>query len=460
MMSCSLPPTAPVAAPADGAVAVAGDQQKRRGNFAGFWFICDLDATLVAGPWRNGGLHPPLSLSPCGIPVLHWLRNGGNLAVISTAGTNLFRQVLVPLINCAADPSTKQLSGDLVLCGWSGAAMFRVNHGSWDQAGREGGLYYMKEEQNYRLTAGAGGSTTCIDRQTAGRIRTVGEQVFRDMFALFAEDPKRVSLLSQRYRDDFTRVLQLRTRMGAAAFNSEVLTAKQLMTKSAFIQDAALMSFQAVPKAERHSSSSYSFSEHPQDEDFIIAQVSFLGVPSKLFDRIMEMSNAGAVFEKELGLTVVRQPNSVAISRRGVDKGIAVEYMLSHADQFRDINPAKVFIVGDQPATIDSSLLRFSTSFAMPFFSVGRGLSSHDCRDAPEEVRRALQAGGLIEWAELTGSYYEHGTALLFRAVMTYLDRSLSKKHSDNATALSFVRLIASDPSVLERREVLGHSKL
>jgi hypothetical protein len=418
--------------------------------FKPYWFLCDLDGTLTPSPHRRGGAHEPLTKSPCNGPVRAWLEGGGNLAVVSTAGTNLFRQVLWPLLHgsgaASSSSSSPPLTGALVLSGMSGAVMFRLDE-SWRRAAQLGASFTMTEVAEYRHFGGPGGSTTCLSNAAARSIVAASVPVYRQLFRIL-EDPAGgaacLALLSERYREPFACVVAARRERRAqllaaavaaansasteaallpaveAALDEETLSAELLQTRGRVLPDTALLCLQAVPRAELHSSSSCSVEAHASDEDCVIAQVSLLGVPQALFDRLFK--ETGVARRMSLaGLLVAKQPNSVAIVRKGVDKGTAIAWMLTHPEMFCNISPLRSFAVGDQPRNVDATMMRFSSRVTLPFFSVGRPLSRRDVDVARRELQIAVSAGGFVEWGDLVGVYEEAATALLFASVMQCL---------------------------------------
>jgi hydroxymethylpyrimidine pyrophosphatase-like HAD family hydrolase len=459
---------------------MSSTSKDRKLPFQNYWFICDLDGTLVPSPYKQGGQHLPLTHSPCHGPISNWIQGGGNLAVISTAGTNLFRQILHPL---TASKTVTQMKGALVLCGFSGAVMFRLARTSWEKA--ENGNHnnnnnrnfnnnnhtsipslVMEEVSEYRYYGGPNGTTTCISNNVCQEVFSHAIEVYRRLFDLFEQDESRVMLLSKRYQSSFKNLLEKRKSFSDKdAFNKEFLNEKTLTERSRFVDRDPLICFQSVPRAEKHSSSSYTFEEHGNDEDFIIAQISFLGVPAKLFPLLFlsslpseqqqsttnnnnnkshSTSSSSCLtrfFKEKLGLKVVCQPNSVAIVKLGVDKGSAIQWMLTHPEGFANISPLRCLAVGDQPRTVDATMLRFSSRFTVPFFNVGKSLQSNELNgdeavvlldDAPlraiaspllpSELRLAIENGGFIEFGTLLNAYDEKATALLFMFTMEYLE--------------------------------------
>lgn len=419
----------------------------RKLPFRSYWFICDLDGTLVPSPMRKEGAHLPLTRSPCNSPVAAWLRGGGNLAVISTAGTNLFRQILQPL---SKTEKADDFRGSLILCGFSGAAMFRLKTRKWEKVKELDavGGFHMEEVTEYRYCGGPNGTTTCVSNAVCHDVFGAAVELYRKMFALFQEDESRVDLLSRRYRVPFKKLVEIRKQYSKEGklkeFNEEYMSGKVLTRQCEKVDRVPLICFQSVPRAERHSSSSYTFEEHQQDEDFVIAQISFLGVPAKLFPLLFlspsstnvleqpstraKFSSLAAFFKEKLDLKVVCQPNSVAIVKCGVDKGSAIQWMLTHPEGFANISPLRCIAVGDQPQTVDATMMRFSSKFTLPFFSVGKPFAKNqkELEASPREVQLAVANGGLIEFGEMVNTFEEYGTALLFVYAMDYLENASS----------------------------------
>lgn len=113
--------------------------------YQGYWLVSDLDGTLLPTPSKAGGRY--CSFTDCAtqwgtrhrscLPALqHFLQHGGSLCILTTAGRRVWKQVyndLAPALFPEDDDEVLTRAetaspGRLLICGFTGAALFRSRH--------------------------------------------------------------------------------------------------------------------------------------------------------------------------------------------------------------------------------------------------------------------------------------------------------------------------------------------
>jgi hypothetical protein len=317
----------------------------------GPWLVVDMDGTIVPTPSKAGGHYEPLTTSPCYAPLRSWIRHGGNLCVVSTAGRRMFTQVYEPLKDDLLPTPEYPRPGRLIISGYNAASMF---------ASEADGT--LVENADYRHLAVEGG--TCIPRECIPEFKALFTERFRRLFEIASHDPTFISALSKKYHEPYSRLVALRKEMGAQRFNAEILTDATLTTPGAVLKSPknSMLGMLSIPGTEA------------------VAQVSMLGVPSSRFDELF--GDAHIENLARLGLAIHRQPNSVVICRSAVTKGTCVNWLQRHSETY-GFDVANAIAIGDAPITVDRVLLQFP---GMPFVSVSP-TPDDDPLDRPHLVR-------------------------------------------------------------------------
>lgn len=126
----------------------------------------------------------------------------------------------------------------------------------------------------------------------------------------------------------------------AASFYKEVLTKERLMTHGSFISKTkdALVDLQTVP-----------------DTDPLVGiQVTVMGIPMRLYDEFFTTEIVEEL--ASYGVSAKKQPNSVAINKKGIDKALCVQWMRDHVEGF---SLEKALAFGDIPSSVDKPLTAF-----------------------------------------------------------------------------------------------------
>jgi hypothetical protein len=338
--------------------------------FAGLWIVADMDGTLVSTPSKAHGHYLPLTSSPCLPPLLRFIAGGGSLCVVSTAGKRMWRQVFEAL-HSAYHPflSGGVPSGRLLLGGFSGAALHVGDLSS--------GL--LREELAYRDTALAG-SSTVLPPEHAADIQTIVRGAMLTSFARMRSDEGYLSLLSRKYHEPMKRLLsEIYDQRGETVHSTPMLDMEALTAYGKYLRETndALLDLQKIPSASG---------------DEVLAQVTALGIPMAKAHELFD----DAVVEQlaSLGARVKFQPNSVCVSREGLDKATCVAYLVQHYG----LELRKALAFGDVPGSIDKPLTEFPP---MRFVSVS--LTPDD--DPPNLISVGGEEGGtaafLNEWLDL-----------------------------------------------------------
>jgi len=327
-------PAAAVAAASAQAAAAATKGLNR------YWLVMDMDGTVLPTPSKAGGQYRPLSESPCEAPLKTWLRRGGNLAVVSTAGRRMWRQVhevLKPAtLHAPGDANDSSIApGRLVIGGFSGAALF-VNDP------RTGN---MVEDPDYRSEAVPDG--TCPTAQQLGDLIDVACTMIKTFLLAALRDDTLIPTLSKKYHAPYARLLEQLEARGEEAFFSEVLTRDVMLKHGAVLSETndALVDVQTIP----HS------------DPVAAAQVTVLGIPMKRFHEFFTPELVETL--EDAGLHVKSQPNSVCIVRSGVDKATFVRWMCLHGHRYSatgaPFSLRHAIAFGDNPAVVDRPLTIF-----------------------------------------------------------------------------------------------------
>ena len=296
----------------------------------------DMDGTITPTPNKAHGHFLPLNQTACHAPLATWLRRGGNLAVVSTAGRRMWRQVHEDLKPAMTRPSLGATSpGRLVMSGFSGAALFASDPATGE----------LVEDPEYRRSAVPDG--TCPTTPQMLELVGVGCSMIRTFLLAAAKDATLLPALSRKYHAPYEKLLAGLREHGEEAFFGKVLTREAMLKHGAFLDatNDALVDVQTIPGSDPVAA----------------AQVTVLGIP---------MARFGEFFTPELvatlenaGLHVKSQPNSVCIVRAGVDKATFVRWMCQHGHRYSatgaPFSLRHAIAFGDNPAVVDKPLTIF-----------------------------------------------------------------------------------------------------
>lgn len=353
--------------------------------FTNHWLIMDMDGTITPTPTSAGGQYLDLTHSPCYGPLVSFIEQGGSVCAVSTAGRRMWRQlfdVLKPTLfpnrqstddgdegkgkkNNDDNSSTTAQVGKLMICGFSGAALFSsdatVGRMVEDLDYRETALLVQqdikkeKKEEEEEEKKGhrhggenrGGGGSTCLRAEIVPLAQALCLELLDKVFHLAMIDPTYIKQLSAKYHDPFTALTHLR-RTDPTRFALDVMTSASLMEHGKYLTTTndAILDCQWIPDTSPP----------------VIVQFSVLGVPMARYAEIFD----DAVIEKfaGLGLYCKKQPNSVVIGPHGVDKATCVSWLMRNEASF-SLDRAIAF--GDVPASIDKPLTLFPP---MPFVSL------------------------------------------------------------------------------------------
>ena len=423
------------------------------------WLFCDLDGTLVALPSpfpqerrtqqsttrtattttpsasrvsyrRGGGTHcpvvvpparcaslsdryPSLAESPAFAPLVQWLRDGGNLVVISTADRRVETQVFVPLREFLAEIYAQQTAAAaadrrgsrLLLALWGGAALFECRPSCEPAGGGTGGSRLRMEPVTdymvsalrefspiYKDVAGdaAVPGTTLTVAETEP-VRDVALELYQAAFCAFycpsatQQSPhhdRHLLRLAPEYQQMWYRL-----RLEANAAASMTSTAASPSSKVSAAAAASNSADRCCPACVAFARSSEAILQQLHALRFEmcgggVAQVLLLGLPMD-FVRSTLMTPARSRRLHDLQVYWQAQPNSVIMARVGVHKGLVVRYVTDRVK--REVASSRQEIgnrrgprpdelvsfvaLGDLPRSVDRKLIGNPD---VPFVSVER----------------------------------------------------------------------------------------
>jgi hypothetical protein len=378
-----------------------------------YWLVMDMDGTIVPTPSKAGGHYIPLNESPCCEPLRAWLRHGGNLCIVSTAGRRMWRQVhavLKPdLVRPrAADGGAARIGGRLLVSGFSGAAVFQSNSETGD----------LTEDVEYRETAVEGG--TCPSAAQLEALIALSIKVIQQFLLRALDDDSLVKALSKKYHAPYHKLLDGIRAVGADAFFADVLTREAMLKHGAFLHETndALVDVQIIPGTEA------------------AAQVTTLGIPMA---RFAEFFPDDVVAElRDGGVHVKPQPNSVCMVREGIDKATLVRWLAKHRNRYGEphFELRRAIAFGDNPSVVDKPLTWFPE---MPFVSLA------PTRDGTPAGDHVVHVGGEEEGCaafltQLMAKVEEAGQAA-FTSENGSIDVALLQHLADQAAAVSAQKL-------------------
>jgi hydroxymethylpyrimidine pyrophosphatase-like HAD family hydrolase len=337
-------------------------------SFAKRWLVLDMDGTITSTPTKGGGHYLDLTKSPCMRPLARWLQLGGSLFVVSTAGKRMWRQVHEQLQPHLVPSDAVPAPGRLVLCGFSGAAMFHSQPGTGE----------LLEERKFRSDAVDGG--TVIDAAQVDPIIAIGRRVVHNFFRAAAADPTLVPLLSRKYHAPYTKLLATRAELGEQRFHDEVLTADNMLETGRYMTETndRLIDRQVVPDLPG---------------PMVIPQFTVIGIPMARFG---EFFTADVLAElRACGVYAKAQPNSVVVARQGINKATAIQWLADKgAADFGGFDLRRAVAFGDSPEVVDRPMTVFPP---MPFVS----LAMDPSRDPPGLLHVGGEEEGTAHFVEL-----------------------------------------------------------
>lgn len=302
--------------------------------FSGLWIVADMDGTILSTPSKAQGKYKPISTSPCFAPLTKFVAGGGNLCVVSTAGRRMWAQVFDDMKPFLVGPT----AGNLLLCGFSGAALFQFDKESQS----------MKEVGEYRLRA-LNGTTTVLPPENICEIEATVRRALLTSYERMYSEEGYLELLSKKYHQPMRQLLkEIVDVRGESLLDSPLLSLGAMKQHGLYLTETndALLDVQYIPSADSPA-----------------AQITALGVPMA---RASEIFTEDLVLRlEELGVRVKFQPNSVVVARTGMDKATVVSYLRDSKLCGFDLDRAVAF--GDVPESIDRPLALFPP---MQFVSV------------------------------------------------------------------------------------------
>eukprot|EP00760_Papus_ankaliazontas_P025715 PhM_4_TR2855/c0_g1_i1/m.92904 len=291
-------------------------------SLRGMWLVADMDGTLTMAPHRAGGWFPPLTESPCYRPVVEWLKQGGRLALLTTAGPRMVQQVW------DAIPPNLRANHAVALGGYSGA-MLCYGDATGD----------LVEDVAFRMEM-----RTCIPHDFVPRVLDICRNKLLKFLDDAAQDPKLIDLLSLKYHEPFRELAALTTTERQRVLSMEALTAQ-----GRFISKPQLDTVLDVQRL-------FTDSEH-------VGQITMMGIPMTKFSEYWTQADVDGFATQ--GLFVKAQPNSVCIGVSSVSKKLAVEWLCRDKTYKFSLNNAVG--IADTPDGPDRPLTECPP---MPFVSV------------------------------------------------------------------------------------------
>ncbi|CAD2212715.1 hypothetical protein AGDE_04862 [Angomonas deanei] len=332
-------------------------------------------------------------------------------------------------------PPPEPAPGRLLLCGYTGAVLFRSKRREAVTVDKKTGLVPiesgLEEWMEYRNSSAPGGTSTVMSEEQADVCLREGmfaigrffEHVWHTTNGNTDEATQLFSkILSKKYTPAFTSIFsEIVTEVKASSPSipcfcelKTSLTKDHLMEYGRYFSQSndAVLDLQRVPDL---------LSPHFASPSNPVSQITVLGIPFALFDEVFPRTvPAGTPTLKccpkcedrrrlayrnitNAGLVVKSQPNSVCIHREAVDKSNCVSWMLRNAEECDHFSLEKSLAFGDVPATVDRHLAMFPP---MKFVSVSP--KADDGLTATDEIRgNVVHVGG-----------EEEGTALFLDAFL------------------------------------------
>lgn len=313
-------------------------------SLALWWLVADMDGTVLPTPHSAGGRYVPLNDSPAFLPLVAWLQRGGNLAIVSTAGRRMLRQVHAPLLDTLQHPGC----GRLLLCGFSGAGLVA-------NSGR--GM----------LPVCGYADALCMSETEAEEVLSILTNAVHVYVSVLAANPHVIDALSSKYHEPLRRLLEERRVLGDDVFNCTVLTAAHLTERGRFLRETgdAIIDRQLLGELSTGDVT-----------DRRVAQYCVSGIPLRHFDLAIPAAVREVLAEK-YQLECRAQPNSVVVARQHVDKSAFVEFLRdarhrTNSDGNLDRFPTgldHVVALGDCPESVDRPLTLYPE---MVFISAAR----------------------------------------------------------------------------------------
>ncbi|KAH3745955.1 hypothetical protein Pelo_12636 [Pelomyxa schiedti] len=289
------------------------------------WLVADMDDTLVCKP--RTGLFPPLTTSPVHAPLVAWLKSGGKLMVVTTAGLRVFNQIVEQI-----PPELRQ---NVVVSMCSGACIIKFT-------GNEG---TPSEDVTFRETFCSG--TTCIQNEIIPDILLKAQEMLLALFRDFRKDRTPLLALSAKYQKPFAKIVDDTTTPLEEALSIEKITTR-----------GAIMCETNETVVERHGPpvSSPGGVHHT-------CTISMMGFVQSVSQKYVPTDG----FFDSKGISVDRAPNSIWLRKKEINKGSPLDWMASHPEYGFSFDSAIAF--GDSPNANDKPL-----SDRMPFVNVGEDI--------------------------------------------------------------------------------------
>eukprot|EP00759_Apiculatamorpha_spiralis_P020276 PhF_6_TR25703/c0_g1_i1/m.36228 len=286
------------------------------------WLVADMDGTIAAAPHRVGGAFPLLKESPCHGPIHDWLRRGGRLAVLTTAGPRTVNQVWTCL------PPELRSDRRVVIGAYSGSSLCYGDS--------EGNLV---EDVLYRKEC-----RTCLPHDTVDRLIHLCRDKVLEFLRDAAKDPTLISLLSTKYHEPYRKLAAMSTEE-----RESLMTIERCTTKGYFI---------SIPQEDTLIDVQRLFTDETE-----IGQLTVMGIPITKFHHYFPDDVISSI--ESHGVYIKSQPNSVCIGMQGVAKDLAVRW-LEKTPEYK-FSRTNAIAIADTPEGPDKPLTQLPP---MPFVSV------------------------------------------------------------------------------------------
>ena len=310
------------------------------------WLVVDMDGTITPQPSKAGGQYEPLTQSPCFSGLSRWIRAGGSVCVLSTAGARMWKQIWEPLRSIVVDVNCQPGDApELILGAFNGAALYRFSADKAD----------LIEISSYRTRY-----NTTLDLDVCDKVQTILRRILCRFFALAQNDDTFVTALSKKYQEPFRYLLAQRESLGIDRFEDDCLNLKAILTYGLYLKETndALLDIQYVDTGDGK----------------VPALMTLLGIPMARFDVCFTKDDLEQL--SALNCYVKSQPNSVCVGRKHIDKSTAIRYLIE-AGANNDLSERKMHFrlansiaAGDNPASVDRPMTLFLPE--MPFISLSK----------------------------------------------------------------------------------------
>lgn len=208
----------------------------------GCWLLSDLDGTLISTPHKAKGKYLTVRESPCYEPLKRWLKNGGNLCVVTTADIRVVQQLYLPLrefllpsLSHRDNDDKTTARGMLLISLFTGAVLYQCSAEEmvlvpryidrFHQATKESTIlskkfnvhqpvkkFYSIHGKNVGVSFSSEAvKGTCMPLLACKRVRILVSEIYmRYVYAILTKEPKvsqSIQFLSRRYKSVWKTIL-------------------------------------------------------------------------------------------------------------------------------------------------------------------------------------------------------------------------------------------------------------